>query len=501
MKKIFLITSIIILLPIIYGFLINDMIFSGLTSTTDGNTYYSIMNQAKEGNILFTNMYTHEEIPYLSIKPTFMVAGWFSIIFGNIFTYHLFRILGLLLCIFYLDKLLDFYFKKKDKLLAMIIIIFASGIGWFFKLLTVFGVKQYGSIDLWVGDANTFTILLSHPHTIISLGLFIGAVYHFINWYKNGSTKQIIFSGILTLILGFEHLFDVITLCFTIFILLIFDYKKLNIKKIKHLIIFGIFVLIPLIYTYMLFTNPAYSNWNDQNMLDTPKFLHVIFGFGGMFAALIGYLFHLIYKKEKIKTEIKLILCWILSVMILIYSPFNIQRRFFEGVHIPFGIITGLFLFYILKKYVNVKKWMIIGIIFLLIPTNAFNYFIKFSNIDNERGLYPYRVNNYIYPEEKEGLLWLIDNSESDSTIISSYNIGNYIPSYVNRRVYLGHWAQTYNLDEKKKSVDDLFEVGGKINIPGTKYVWFGVDEEGINFKGIGEKVFENEKVKIYRYI
>ena len=80
------------LLPTIVGYLTNtDMHFSGLTYTTDGNTYLSFMNQAKEGKLLFTNMYTSEEVPSIMFRPTYLLAGWLSYAtrLPNIVVYHL----------------------------------------------------------------------------------------------------------------------------------------------------------------------------------------------------------------------------------------------------------------------------------------------------------------------------------------------------------------------------------------------------------------------------
>lgn len=514
----------IFMIPTIIGFTTNtDMHFSGLTSTTDGDNYISLMNQAKEGHILFTNMYTSEEVPYLNIRPTFMLAGWLSYIthLPNIFIYHLFRILGFLLFIFFLEKLLGLIFKnKEEKNTAIFMTLFASGIGFCFKILTIFGIKQYGSIDQWVTDANNFLILQSHPHTIFSIALMTATIYYFLKWYKTLKLKHLIISAIYTFILGFIHLFDVITLGLAIGFLLLDEIiikKKIDFKKIKHLLLFGAIISIPFIYTYIMFNNPTYAAWNDQNVLKTPKFLHIIFGYGIMFFSFITYIIYILINNKnnnnykKIKPEIKIILFWIISVLILIYSPFNIQRRFIEGAHIPFAIITTLFLFEILKPYIKIKtnkkiaNLAIILIIIAMIPTNILHLFNSSININNERGTYPYDVNHYLYPEEHEALLWLKENSLPNSIIISTYNIGNHIPAYMNQRVYLGHWAQTIDLEKKKSDIDNYFKNQKEIELEKNTYIWYGIDEKKLNpeFKQPkdSELIFQNKKIIIYHKI
>ena len=71
--KIFLNIFIILIFiaPTISGYIFNSgQVFSGMIFTTDANTYLSFMNQAKEGYMLFTNMYTSEEVPYALFRPT-----------------------------------------------------------------------------------------------------------------------------------------------------------------------------------------------------------------------------------------------------------------------------------------------------------------------------------------------------------------------------------------------------------------------------------------------
>lgn len=136
--------------------------------------------------------------------------------------------------------------------------------------------------------------------------------------------------------------------------------------------------------------------------------------------------------------------------------------------------------------------------------TNLYLLFNQITNLDNGRGNFPYHVNRYLYNEEKEGILWLSENSQADEIIISTYNIGNYIPAYMNRRVYLGHWAQTMDFEAKSEIIKDFYS--GKISsidINNPVYIWYGVDEKLINpyFNSpIGSRVvYQNSKVTIFK--
>lgn len=512
MKKQLLLISLIFLLPVLFGYFSDmEMTYSGLTSTTDGNTYLSFMNQAKEGRILFTNMYTSEELPYLMFRPVYLFMGWFSLLtfLPNIIVYHLFRLIGVILTICYLYKLISLFQKKEINInITLFIVLFGSGIGWFFWLLTNFGLKLYGSIDLWIIDANNFLIMMSHPHTILSLAFMVGAIYYFLRWNNEGSVKLLIYSGLLALFLGFEHLFDVITIYVAIgfFILIKFiSDKKVDWKKVKQLAFFGLITIIPFIYTLFIFTT-SYSSWNQQNLLDTPKLLHVFFGYGLMSVTYCLYLFYLYEKRKKPDENTLFLILWVFTGILLIYSPFNIQRRFLEGLHVPLGIIAGIFILNVLPKLLSKKigarllRAILIMLLVIMPLTNLYLLAARL-NQNNGRGSFPYNVANYIFPEEKEALIWLSENSNPDEVILSSYNIGNYIPAYMNRRVYLGHWAQTIDFEKKAETVNDFY-LGNINDLNNIDYIWYGVDERKINSEFIYEGSileFENNKVKIYR--
>ena len=81
------------------------------------------------------------------------------------------------------------------------------------------------------------------------------------------------------------------------------------------------------------------------------------------------------------------------------------------------------------------------------------------------------------------------------------------MPSYMNRRVYLGHWAQTIDFEKKSADVNRFFSVNddnfrkGLIAKHGIDYVYYGIEEKNLGLfnPDYMEKVFENDKVKIFK--
>ena len=60
--------------------------------------------------------------------------------------------------------------------------------------------------------------------------------------------------------------------------------------------------------------------------------------------------------------------------------------------------------------------------------------------------------------EENQAIAWLEQETAPHDTVLASYGTGGYIPSRINRRVFLGYWAETARCVEKMAMVDRFFQ-------------------------------------------
>ena len=139
----------------------------------------------------------------------------------------------------------------------------------------------------------------------------IAIVIFYYKFWQSKKIAYLITFSIFTLILGFIHLFDVITLIpvFSFYMLWRLVKKKDNFSTIlKYNLIYALIAIIPFIYIYYLFgVNPLFKEWNAQNILDTPKFLHVWFGYFFPLIFAISYLgYKIIYKKKDNKLMVNI---------------------------------------------------------------------------------------------------------------------------------------------------------------------------------------------------
>jgi hypothetical protein len=147
-----------------------------------------------------------------------------------------------------------------------------------------------------------------------------------------------------------------------------------------------------------------------------------------------------------------------------------------------------------------------VNLIFILIilPTTLYLYLWRFYDLS--RHGYPF----YLYREEATAMQWLEQNTPQDSIVLSSYDIGMYLPGISGRLAFLSHWAQTVNFLGKKELVEGIYK--GEINKPELynslksnkiQYVFYGPAE---HFLGdfppektdYLTEVYRSENVKIY---
>lgn len=461
-----MIFTIIIFLVHFLPFFHSENTYMGIPfNVVDTNTYLSDMRQASTGKILFSNDFTSEVTPSIQFNPLWLMMGWLSIIFSPIFTWYTVKLIALILFFFSLNKIINLL-KITQQGIAWILVLFGSGIGYVFQILHYgFGFKLFGSADVGIPSSNSISLHLAPVHFAISVSLMILIVYYYYSFWKNKNWKTFLIFSSLTFVLGFIHLFDVITLAVAFFL-----YSLLLLKqgrKIKDLIlynvIYGLFNIPPFLYTFYIFViNTTYANWNSQNLLLSPKLLHLFFGFLIPMLLAISFIsFKKVFLKKDLSNIEILLVCWSVSSILLMYSPFNIQRRFIEGLNIPIMILAALGLDLIKETAIKIKIPNIVTYFFvtvfviLAIPTSIYWAGKVYINVDK---IYDgdYFVPAYLSQDEMKVLDWISTNV-SDSNILASYTLSNYIPRISDNRVYIGHWAQTVNFEEKKDIVNDFY--------------------------------------------
>lgn len=505
-----LIIAIIVISPYLYGYLTtpSNMIFTGVTFDQD-YSYFSMMEQAKNGHVLFKNLYTGEDHQAIFFRPLFLAMGLFAKYahLENFVVFHLFKLIFIIIFIFVVYRFIAIFLTEKiQRQICLIILLFSSGLGFLGQRL--FG---YLSSDLWIPESQTFASFFTQPHFVLSQILIL-LCFIFI---LNKKLKFAAYAGLANLLLGLEHPFDLpITLGipFIYFIILYFWKKDL---RLKNYLIYFFISLIPIIYQLAsLKIEPIAKSWNDQNILLSPSIFSWIIGYGAVIIlAVIGFA-----KFFKTKSQNLLFInLWAIINLILLYLPVNFQRRMSEGLHIPLTILAtiGLLMAYnYLNQFVKKEK------IFSYIPKAVFLWLVvlalPFTNINRVANIFdhyakakalPYYFDQDFY----QAIKYFNEQKINDQIILAAPKNGPFIAGLTNNKVYLGFIFQTKDYFLKKDTVAWFFRDNKKIKQKldflqkrNINYILYGPEERklgnlDLNNKQFSQQIYQNNNYIIYR--
>jgi hypothetical protein len=533
---------IITTIPLIFGYITapKDKMISGLHSLTpiDMNVYYSYIEQVKQGRILFVDLFTSE-----IQKPVVFNLFWFGVgYFGKIFhldsitTFHLIRILLIPVFTSFIYFFIAYFFEDKNKRkIALLFILFSSGVGTFaLPILDFFVYEIYGyyhwPFDLWVPEAITFLTLFHMPHFIASLILILLIFLLTILTWEKKNLKYELGAGLCALILFQFHPFHLPTVFGVLgayFGIWSFINKKILWNKLRPLIILFLFALPNLIYHFYTLQDPIIKQRALQNICLSPVWWLGLIGFGFLIPfSLLGI--YTIFKKNN--PEIKdfkkdcFLVVWLITQTFLIYSPTFLQRRMSEGIHIPLSFLTVVAIFYLYDQAKNNQLNYKLTKLILKIEKDKllmlllFVFLFAFSNLFNiARDIMFYTEKHevfYLSKEEKTSFEWIKNNTDINSVFIGHPTNANFIAGQAGRFIFAGHGTESLYFESKEKQVQWFYSTSAidekKINFLKENridYVYYSQKEKEFDKKNIFnpeekkylEKVYSNSDVVIYK--
>lgn len=460
--------------PPLYGLYLaraRGLVWAGLQylSPGDFNVYLSYIEQAKQGRLLFENLYTTEKLfPVLNVF--WLLAGWLARLFhlSPLAAFHVIRTLLIPPLAVSAYALTAFFFQEsRRRLTAFGLFMFGSGLGLYLSPLFASSQPVGGSyqwpIDMWVAESNTFLTMLYSPHFIASLTLIILAVLLLLLAVDSGSWRLAAGAGLAALLLFEFHPFHAPTLYAVPFVWI----SWLTVRRragLRQWLAYCLFAAVSLpavaYHYYLTHYDAAAAALLRANLTITPKIWHVLIGLGAVgLLWLPGYL--LLRRREPARADRwDLLAIWVVVQGILIYSPLTFQRRLLEGIEFPLALLTVPVIFWAGQRF-----WRWIGSDrtygYALCTVAAVIVFLPSTVSAMVRSLDAYSSNKppiFFYSRDEFAAMdWLRRSTPLDAVILGSATSGNKIPGLTGRRVYLGHWVNTIDLGRKRREADSFF--------------------------------------------
>jgi hypothetical protein len=523
---------IITTLPYVYGYASApaDKQFMGIMlDVPDHGQYFSWMRELTEAN-LSANKLTPEANEPLFFNLLWWGMGRLGRLLGLGFDgmYQIMRVTFTTLFLLAVYRLCAWFFA--DKLMrrtAFLVTTFTSGFGWVLVVLKYTLTKGVllNPLDLYVAEGNTFLSILGYPH-FVGAALFIFVFDLILRGQVKGQLRYAVAAGLVALFLGWQHAYDLVTvytIMLTYAILLTLRDRRLPMYMIWSGIIVGLISCSPAIYSVILTkVDPLWKEVLAQFAnadVYTPPLYRLPMLLGPAFLlALFTAIKDRPLRLQGLSDNDLFVKGWFFITFVLVYLPVDYQIHLINGWQAPIAILAtqGLFKYALpfAEKVIQqrrltlspeaLRRGLAVALIAAILPTNLYLWAWRF--LDLSRHNYPF----YLHKDEVAALAWLEANAGPDDVVLSSLDVGQYIPAYTGTHAFLAHWAQTLDFYGKTDMVNQFFAGDTEdmrrqqiLNLYDVNYVLRGPAEQALgNFAPDAadylSPVFSNSTVTVY---
>ncbi len=417
-----------------------DLTFSGfLINPHDGFSYLAKMRQGAQGAWGFVLPYAADPgepaflfVHYLALGQ---LARWFGIPLPQM--YHAARLIGTLLMYLASFALLERYMQQAwARWGAFGLILFGSGLGWLGLPFGVWG------IDLLVPEAVPWFSALVNAHFPLASAALLGL------WIALGDRqawlpRRMLLAGGCALALALMQPFALLTPALAAPLWMLLERRgtlrqRLAAGMRSHTAaVLGAMLLssLPLLLYEFWITriHPALRAWSLQNLTPAPAVWATALGYGVplLLAALA------VWRSPRLHSpEGRMLLCWFVVGLILVYLPFPLQRRMLLGLFFPLAGLAGWGLAWLAQR--DVRLLPVLGLaLACALPSNlavAAAGVIAAAQGDPAVTVPPGTLQAYG---------WLARAAKPGALVLAGPLNGNRLPAYAGLHVLYGHPFET----------------------------------------------------------
>jgi len=458
--------------------------FAGaLANPLDAHAYLAKMKQGEQGYWLARLTHTPEAHSGVFIYLLYLSLGHAARLTGLslVWVFHLVRLLfGLLLTLTAFRFIAHITPQAAERRLAFILLISSGGLGWLGLAVGAF------PIDLWVPEAFLPHSIYTNPHFPLAMALML-IIIQLVLWPPANRVT----AWLLTV-------WTILAVFLT--------WRTLSRGRLPWfavgLIAMTMFAAAPVLaYDYWISTShPVFAGWSAQNITTAPSLLNVGLGYGLTGLAAMYGLWQF-GRRRSIRPEEWLLIMWIITTLVLIYLPLNLQRRLIMGLHIPTCLLAAIGL----TRFVKAQRWrnrLAMIIITVGIVGTAFSWSLPLLGLMNPQARAEVLPQLYLRQDEIIAMRWLDEHSHSTDVVLASPRLGVFVPEYTGAHAYFGHPFETINADEKTQRLKAFYRGDVDTVTPPADFVIYGPSEQKLGplpaLAGT-EPVFTAGEVQVFR--
>jgi hypothetical protein len=476
----------------------------------DYSVHLAMMHYGEQGGWDYQFRFTTEPQTTTYLKIIYVVLGHIAKWTG-IPSYILFEVVrlifGLLACLSIYYLLTRIFTKTEEKRLAFILAILGAGLGWIQMPLGLVPDHSISPIDFWLIDAYVFLNIATLPHLSIVIAAMAFSIAVFLNQLQRPHWLNIAAIAVCAILVQFINpiAFVIVDVVFAgIVAFSCWQKRRLDWGLVLTLSFLAVIQIPLMAYSFILLTrDPAWAEFNRQNITLSPPPIYLLLGFG-LFWPFV--LFGAIKALRRQNTSLGWAIVWIVFAIVMAYLPIAIQRRFLLAISIPLAILatpailefsrwlqrrlrlselTGAI---VIVAFIIMSPILLIGITGMDManrPATAFEPAALFDAVD-----------------------WLGQHGTPKDVVLASEPTAQMVAIRTPLRLYFGHEMETLHYSDKARDVENFYRglqpESWLENLPVTWVVFGPYEREWSLLPPRSSRLklaYQNDLVIIYRVV
>lgn len=480
-----------------YGLLVasgasaGDWQFMGiLHNSRDGATYLSKMRLGADGDWLVHFQHTPEPHDGAFIQVIYPLIGHLAGLTGVpvLVLFHVVRVVASLFMYLALYQMAaTIWMRVRTRRIFVVLVALAAGFGWLYAIVTS---GRVDAPDLSIPEAFPLQSTFANVHfplAIACLALLISIV---IDAFRPGVVDEprLNNSGVIAVFvsLALALLYPQALVPFGSALILFAGLRWLRKRRIDPRELSWLLVIllpalpIAVYYGAIVFYNPAMAEWSRQNVTQAPSLLALVIGLAIPLLIAAPGIYRAARRLDSYDDRFMLI--WLVVILVAIYLPTNIQRRFAVGLMLPLAYFGTRALEAFWFQQISNRRWryrLLVVMLPLMALTHLFVLFVP---------TLPALINR---PEQSQGLFlerdyvvafdWIDRHTGPRDVVLASEIVSQWLPGWSGVRVVYGHPFETLQAETKKQQVMAWYESGQDcqqlLDMYAVRYIIYGPEE------------------------
>ncbi|NWG17858.1 MAG: hypothetical protein HXY41_14615 [Chloroflexi bacterium] len=453
-----------------------------LNNYRDGATYLSKMQQGMGGSWLVSFWHTPEPHSGAFIQVIYPALGQLARLIGlqPIALFHAARVAASFVMYMALYQLgASVWMRLRARRIFFVLAAVGSGLGWFFYPL----MPDANFPDLTIPEMFPLYSSLVNVHFPLALACLALIASVVIVAFRPGERSDPsmnnggLLAGVLSFALSLLYPQALMSIGIAIGVYVLvhwYQQRRIRQRELRWLLV----IVLPAVpmaayYAAVVTYNPVLNEWARQNVTPAPSPLVMLLGLGVPLLMALPGIYRAVRRFEPDGDQF--VLLWLVVILVMVYLPTSIQRRFAAGMMLPIAYFATRSLEDFWFRYVN-RRWRY-RLLVVVVPLITLSTVLLLA-INLRVNVGPFLSRDYA-----GALLWLQDHAQSDDVILASEEVSVWVPAWAAARVVYGHPFETLDAATKRLEVLDWFSGQAadcevlleKYNV---RYVIFGPLEE-----------------------